>query len=45
MRRRRHTGRKNDMFYAALMFAIFAVMVFNVAAEYFAHNAVLAQVA
>lgn len=27
---------KNDFFYAFVMFAMFAVMVFNVAAEFFA---------
>jgi hypothetical protein len=42
MQRRRPPGRKNDVLYAAVMFAVFAVMVFNVAAEYFARNDVFA---
>jgi len=28
---------KNDFFYALVIFAMFAVVVFNVAAEFFAH--------
>jgi hypothetical protein len=28
---------KNDFFYACVMFAMFAAVVFNVAAEFFAH--------
>jgi hypothetical protein len=28
---------KNDFFYAFVMFAMFAVVVFNVAAEFYAH--------
>lgn len=33
---RKH-GAKNDFFYALVMFAMFAVVVFNVAVEFYAH--------
>jgi hypothetical protein len=33
---RKH-GAKNDFFYALVMFAMFAVAVFNIVAEFYAH--------
>ena len=35
--KRKHVA-KNDFFYAFVMFAMFAVVVFNVAAEFFDRN-------
>jgi hypothetical protein len=35
MKRKHEAEAKNDFFYAFVMFAMFAVMIFNVAAHYF----------
>jgi hypothetical protein len=47
MKHKHEAEAKNDFFYAVVMFAIFAVMVFNVAVEFFEreHKAYFAQVA
>jgi hypothetical protein len=38
MKRKRFAVAKNDFFYAFVMFAMFAVMVFHVAVEFFGHQ-------
>ena len=35
---RKHRAKKDDFFYAFVMFAMFAVVVFNVAAEFVAND-------
>lgn len=38
MKRKPASEVKNDVFYAVVMFAMFAVMVFHVAVEFFGHQ-------